>query len=225
MNNKRVELKDIVYLIIYAAIFILGIPTKALIKFKIEIPNYFLVLVIYSFAAILGYIMYKKDFIYDLLLIKGKIKKGILLAIKIAFMMWAINIAVVLLMNNIYHIDTTTNQSAIYNILKQNAVMMFLPMIVLGPFVEELIFRHIIIGKFSYKFSKTIMIIISSLIFAFLHTGFSIEIIIYLPMALALSYLYIKTKENFAATFLFHMSWNLLGFLASILIIKLDNFI
>lgn len=225
MNNKKIEFKDMIYLIIYALIFILGIPTKILINFKIEIPDYILVFIIYFFAALLGFIIYRKDFIYDLSLIKVKIKNGIKLAIKIAFTMWVVNIIVVLLMNNIYDIDTTANQSAIYNILEENAMIMFLPMIILGPFVEELVFRHIIIGKLSYKINKTITIIISSLIFAFLHTGFSKEILIYLPMAIALSYLYIRTKENFAATFLFHMSWNLLGFLASILIIKIGNFI
>lgn len=65
---------------------------------------------------------------------------------------------------------------------------------VLGPILEEVIFRKIIFGSLYKKFNFVIAAIVSSLIFAAVHFDFT-HLLVYTAMGLVFSFLYVKTKR------------------------------
>lgn len=67
---------------------------------------------------------------------------------------------------------------------------------VAGPFVEEMIFRYIIMGKI-YPYGKKRAVIISSVLFGMLHLdGFSVaEFFIYFILGIYLGIIYDRTKK------------------------------
>lgn len=85
---------------------------------------------------------------------------------------------------------------------------------VLGPIMEEFVFRKVIFG-FLYDLTGGIgAAVISSLIFAFMH--FDGHILLYSSMAFVFSFLYSKTK-NIAAPMITHIAMNTLVMLVNFL--------
>lgn len=85
------------------------------------------------------------------------------------------------------------NTEVLVQIAKTTPVFILVTSIV-GPILEEIIFRQIIFGSLYKKINFWLSAIISSLIFAALHIDFT-HIIIYTAMGLAFSFLYVKTKR------------------------------
>ena len=72
---------------------------------------------------------------------------------------------------------------------------------ILGPILEEIIFRYIILNRFSHYIGTAIASIISIIIFTLLHTNQLSDIAIYLPGAVILTAAYLISKDPL------HMSW------------------
>lgn len=66
--------------------------------------------------------------------------------------------------------------------------------ILIGPIIEELIFRKIILKGLCQKYSKVTALIISSLIFAMCHGSLQ-NIIGVIPISFVLGYIYIKKSS------------------------------
>ncbi|MGE6720575.1 CPBP family intramembrane glutamic endopeptidase [Peribacillus frigoritolerans] len=65
---------------------------------------------------------------------------------------------------------------------------------IIGPILEEIIFRMIIFGTFVPKFGFFLSAIFSSVMFGAFHMEFQ-HIILYTSMGLVFSFLYVKTKQ------------------------------
>jgi membrane protease YdiL (CAAX protease family) len=65
---------------------------------------------------------------------------------------------------------------------------------VIGPILEEIIFRKIIFGSLAPKLGFFLSALISAVVFAFVHLDFS-HLLIYTAMGLVFAYLYSKTKQ------------------------------
>src|SRR5690606_1820600 len=65
---------------------------------------------------------------------------------------------------------------------------------IIGPILEEIIFRQIIFGSLYKKFNFFISGLISSLIFAAVHMDFT-HILIYTAMGFTFAFLYVQTKQ------------------------------
>ncbi|KAA0543387.1 CPBP family intramembrane metalloprotease [Bacillus sp. BGMRC 2118] len=65
---------------------------------------------------------------------------------------------------------------------------------IIGPILEEVIFRKILFGSLYKRFNFIIAAIISSIIFAIVHMDFT-HILIYTAMGFTFAYLYVKTKR------------------------------
>ncbi|MEF7634586.1 type II CAAX endopeptidase family protein [Bacillus thuringiensis] len=84
---------------------------------------------------------------------------------------------------------------------------------ILGPILEEIVFRHILINRFSYHIGTAIASIISIMIFTLLHTNQLADIAIYLPGSLILTAAYLISKRSIAYVIAIHMLNNCLAFI------------
>ncbi|HFF3743271.1 CPBP family intramembrane metalloprotease [Bacillus cereus] len=65
---------------------------------------------------------------------------------------------------------------------------------IIGPILEEIVFRKILFGTLYKKFNFFIAAIISSLVFATIHFDFT-HLLVYTAMGLVFAFLYVKTKR------------------------------
>ncbi|HDR4606196.1 MULTISPECIES: CPBP family intramembrane glutamic endopeptidase [Bacillus] len=84
---------------------------------------------------------------------------------------------------------------------------------ILGPILEEIIFRHIILNRFSNYIGTAIASIISIIIFTLFHTGQLSDIAIYLPGAVILTAAYLISNRSLAYVIAIHMLNNSITFI------------
>ncbi len=65
---------------------------------------------------------------------------------------------------------------------------------ILGPIIEEIVFRKVLFGMLYNRFSFIVAALISSLLFALAHFDFT-HLILYTAMGIVFSYLYVRTKR------------------------------
>jgi len=119
------------------------------------------------------------------------------------------------------------NQEAVVTLIKSNAFLGFLAVVVFAPIVEELTYRYCMFGGLC-KYRKVLAYIVTGLVFMAMHGvssytsagGFNKEFLVdlvYLPpylfSGLALAFVYDKTS-NIGSSALAHMINNLISFLA-----------
>jgi membrane protease YdiL (CAAX protease family) len=119
--------------------------------------------------------------------------------------------------------DIAMNQAIIMESLQGNCViLMVISAVLLGPIVEELIFRKAIFGLFK---NNTIAMIVSSFAFGIIHVlsepsiiDLMINIIPYLVMGFVFGYLYIKHERNLFVVTIVHILTNLISIISILLI-------
>lgn len=79
---------------------------------------------------------------------------------------------------------------------------------IIGPILEEIVFRKIIFGALHQRFNFIISALISSVIFAAAHMEFQ-HILLYSAMGFTFAFLYVKTKSIFVPIFA-HVAMNTL---------------
>nr|WP_206702013.1 type II CAAX endopeptidase family protein [Bacillus sp. CCB-MMP212] len=84
---------------------------------------------------------------------------------------------------------------------------------ILGPLLEEIVFRHIILNRFSHYIGTAIASIISIIIFTVLHTNQLSDIAIYLPGSVILTVAYLISKRSIAYVMAIHMLNNCITFI------------
>ena len=101
--------------------------------------------------------------------------------------------------------------------MQQVPVWLMVPLLVLvGPFVEEYIFRHLLIGKLSRRVNLWVCCALSVVLFAALHVvgqeGLTLPVLMpYLAMGAVLVFVYVWTGKNVMFAYLVHASKNLLA--------------
>lgn len=89
--------------------------------------------------------------------------------------------------------EQSENTAAILEIANQ-APLFIIVIAVLGPILEEIVFRYILFGTLHRRFNFFLSALISSIIFAIVHVDFP-HLLIYISMGFVFSFLYIKTKR------------------------------
>ncbi|MCU4932438.1 CPBP family intramembrane metalloprotease [Bacillus cereus] len=84
---------------------------------------------------------------------------------------------------------------------------------IMGPIIEEIMFRHILLNRFSHYVGTTIASIISIIIFTVLHANQLADIAIYLPGAVILTAAYLISNRSLAYVIAIHMLNNCLSFI------------
>ena len=115
------------------------------------------------------------------------------------------------------------NQTIIMESLQGNgAILMIVSAVILGPIVEELIFRKAFFGIIS---NQKIAVFVSSLTFGLIHvlaeptfTDLLINIIPYVVMGFVFGYIYTKQNKNLFVVTVVHMLTNLISIISILLI-------
>lgn len=117
----------------------------------------------------------------------------------------------------------TQNEISLQGIFSNPAFLpiTFLLIVIVGPFVEELFFRHLLIGELGKKFNYKVMGIISIIAFSMMHVTSAaspLEFGSYCIIAIGIVYAYLKSGCKLGVSVCLHMLNNLIAFIVTILI-------
>jgi membrane protease YdiL (CAAX protease family) len=114
-------------------------------------------------------------------------------------------------------VQTSANQAGLQELMQQVPAWLIVPvLVVVGPFVEEYIFRHLLIGKLSRRLNIWLCCALSVVLFAGIHIAgqeaitFSV-LLPYLAMGTTLVFVYVWTGKNLMFSYFVHAAKNLLA--------------
>ena len=98
------------------------------------------------------------------------------------------------------------NQQQVMNALNDGTLgLVFTFFVGIGvPVIEEMFFRHILIGKLSAYAPTWLVASISAALFAYMHSHQWQDFLMYLPLSIVLTLVYVKSGKNVAYSWLFH---------------------
>lgn len=114
-------------------------------------------------------------------------------------------------------VQTSANQAGLQALMQQVPAWLMVPLLVIvGPFVEEYIFRHLLIGKLSRRVNIWICCVLSVVLFAALHVvgreDLTLPVLMpYIAMGAVLVSVYVWTGKNLMFSYFVHASKNLLA--------------
>ncbi|XAS66753.1 lysostaphin resistance A-like protein [Micrococcaceae bacterium Sec5.7] len=114
-------------------------------------------------------------------------------------------------------VQASANQTGILALLQQVPAWLMVPLlVVVGPFVEEYVFRHLLIGKLSRRINVWFCCALSVVLFAALHIVGQEAITLtallpYLAMGATLVFVYMWTGKNLMFSYFVHAAKNLLA--------------
>ena len=164
----------------------------------------------FTVSSIVGIIFFRKEIIQSFTYFKEKtILKIVSIPMVVLLMM--------IIENSIMHFLATGQPQNQEQLLERGGevplIFTLLVFGILGPILEEIVFRYILINRFSHYIGTAIASIISILIFTFLHTNQLSDYAIYLPGAVILTMAYLISKRSLAYVMAIHMLNNCLSFI------------
>ncbi|MGA9287817.1 MAG: type II CAAX endopeptidase family protein [Anaerobacillus sp.] len=121
-------------------------------------------------------------------------------------MAYASQIIAAMIEMNVLGIDPgSENTEMLIEVAKASPIFIIVTSII-GPILEEIVFRKVIFGSLYKRFNFWIAGILSSVIFAAIHFDFS-HILVYAAMGLTFAFLYVKTKR-LIVPIIAHMTMN-----------------
>ncbi len=114
-------------------------------------------------------------------------------------------------------VQTSENQATLQALLQRVPAWLIVPLVVfIGPFVEEYIFRHLLIGKLSRLINIWVCCGLSVVLFAALHVfgreELTLQVLMpYLAMGAVLVFVYVWTGKNVMFSYFVHAAKNLLA--------------
>ena len=114
-------------------------------------------------------------------------------------------------------VQTSANQAGLQALMQQVPAWLMVPLLVIvGPFVEEYIFRHLLIGKLGRRVNIWVCCALSVVLFAALHIvgqeQMTLQVLMpYLAMGAVLVFVYVWTGKNVMFSYFVHASKNLLA--------------
>lgn len=98
---------------------------------------------------------------------------------------------------------TSINQESLEEIFKNNASLFIFTTVILAPFVEEIVYRKVLLNIFKERYNTLLAIIISSSFFGFIHvsSGDFIYLPAYFSLSCILGYSYSRTNNIFIVVF------------------------
>ncbi|AEW56504.1 CAAX protease [Bacillus thuringiensis] len=216
MNFIKMNKKELIMLVIFTlfvpfqiGLFILfGI--SLLTNVNLVESEFLLSAIGFTVSAIVGIIFFRKEIIQSFTYFK---EKTILKIVSIPMVV----LLMVIIESSIMHFLATGQPENQEQLLEKGGevplIFTLLVFGILGPILEEIVFRHILINRFSHYIGTAIASIISILIFTFLHTNQLSDYAIYLPGAVILTVAYLISKRSLAYVMAIHMLNNCLSFI------------
>lgn len=148
------------------------------------------------FLACLLTIFFLRDDIRNRHLVRNRVSvpAAIFWSIGGVFLSLFAQIIASLIETNIFNItEQSANTANILEIASQMPLFIIV-VSVLGPFLEEIVFRYILFSSLYHRFNFFTGALISSFIFALVHVDFP-HLLVYTSMGFVFSFLYVKTKR------------------------------
>lgn len=215
MNFIKTNTKEIILLIIYTlfmafqiGLFILfGI--SLLTNSNIVESEFALIAIGLTVPAIVGIIFFRKEIIESFTYFK---EKTILKVVSIPMVVLLTGILEKFVTKFLVNTDQSVNQDAVNQAASEVPFIFALILVgVAGPIVEEIIFRHILVNKFSSYVGTAIASIISILNFTVLHSQNLSDFAIYLPGSVIFTVAYLISKRSLAYIIAIHVLNNVLS--------------
>lgn len=215
LNNKKVIswliFFGMLFLFLYMDYFIIGIYSN--IRGNLDNLSLFdkIVLLFFKYIVLLFIFMIK-----DRKYLKEKwfdFKKNFKRYSIISFKNWYVGFIIMIISNIIIASFVTNigqNEANVQSFISKLPVMAFMATTIFAPFVEEMVFRKYLQPCFD---NKILYMILSGLIFGFIHTEFStniLELLLIIPYG-ALGFMFAKTineTDNIYTTIMVHMFHN-----------------
>ncbi|AXO99367.1 type II CAAX endopeptidase family protein [Bacillus anthracis] len=216
MNFIKTNTKEISMLIIYAlfvpfqiGLFIL-LGISLLTNSNIVESEFALNAIALSVPAIVGIIFFRKEIVESFTYFREKtILKIVSIPMVVLFK--------VIVEQIIMRFQATGQPENQEQLLETGAeiplILTLLVFGILGPILEEIIFRHIILNRFSRYIGTAIASIISITIFTLFHTNQLSDIAIYLPGTVILTAAYLISNRSLAYVIAIHMLNNSITFI------------
>lgn len=192
--TKRYWLVILTYILMQLSALI-GVPILMLMGMdEKQIPGMWTL-----FSFIIGFILIllflKKD-IRERHLTRDRSSKSEAIVWSIAgiFMAFMAQYVAVLIEVNLFGIEAGSENTEMIVELAKVTPALILVVAVIGPILEEILFRMIIFGSLYKRFNFWIAAIISSVVFAAVHLDFS-HLLVYSFMGIVFAFLYVKTKR------------------------------
>ena len=191
-----------IFAVPYAAFFLVGVPTWlfpeswSLTAINLAVDTVFLIMVLAFFAR-----EFFPAFSY--------LRTHPFLKILLLFGLWIL-VVIVQAATRIAlyggNPPVAENQQQVINALNDGTLgLAFSFFVTVGvPLVEEMFYRHILIGKLSAYAPTWLVASISAALFAYMHSHQWQDFFSYLPLSIVLTLIYVKSGKNVAYSWLFH---------------------
>lgn len=203
--------------LIYLILKKLGID---ILNVNTNLKMFYLILIDLSFMIIM-YLIYHKTINKDIKDYKNNFKEYFIFGLRY----WLIGIILMIISNMIIsmiYTNQSANEEIVQNILDNYPIYMIFSASIFAPFVEELIYRKSVKDIFDNKYNY-LYIIISGLLFGFVHTLANVEstmellyIIPYGIMGSIFAYIYTKT-DNILVPMSLHFIHNTITIIISLM--------
>lgn len=186
----------------YAMFFLVGVPTSlfpaswSLAAINIGIDTILLIMVLAFFG---------REFFPAFTYLRTRPVRKIALLFGLWFLVTAIQATTRIALYG-HNQPIAENQQQVMNVLNDGALgMVFTFFVGIGvPVIEEMFFRHILIGKLSAYAPTWLVASISAALFAYMHSHQWQDFFMYLPLSIVLTLVYVKSGKNVAYSWLFH---------------------
>ncbi|MCC2458499.1 CPBP family intramembrane glutamic endopeptidase [Bacillus cereus] len=216
MNFIKMNKKEIIMLIVYTMFALLQIGLfilfglSLLTNSNLVESEFALSAIGLTVPAIVGIIFFRKEIIESFTYFK---EKTILKIVSIPMVV----LLMVIVEQSVMHFLATDQPENQEQLLETGTgiplIFTLLVFGILGPSLEEIVFRHIILNRFSHYIGTAIASIISIIIFTVLHTNQLSDIAIYLPGSVILTVAYLISKRSIAYVMAIHMLNNCITFI------------
>ena len=186
----------------YAVFFLVGVPTWifpaswSLTAINIGLDTILLIMVLAFFG---------REFFPAFTYLRTRPVRKIALLFGLWFLVTAIQ-AVTRIALYGHNQPIAENQQQVMNLLNDGALgIVFTFFVGIGvPVIEEMFFRHILIGKLSAYAPTWLVASISAALFAYMHSHQWQDFFMYLPLSIVLTLVYVKSGKNVAYSWTFH---------------------
>lgn len=186
----------------YAAFFLVGVPTWifpaswSLTAINIGLDTILLIMVLAFFA---------REFFPAFTYLRTRPVRKIALLFGLWLLVTAIQ-AVTRIALYGHNQPIAENQQQVMNALNDGTLgLVFTFFVGIGvPVIEEVFFRHILIGKLSAYAPTWLVASISAALFAYMHSHQWQDFFMYLPLSIVLTLVYVKSGKNVAYSWTFH---------------------
>ncbi|WP_182812110.1 type II CAAX endopeptidase family protein [Bacillus sp. ME78] len=216
MNFIKINKKEIIMLIVYTMFALLQIGLfilfglSLLTNSNLVESEFALSAIGLTVPAIVGIIFFRKEIIESFTYFK---EKTILKIVSIPMVV----LFTVIVEQSVMHFLATDQPENQEQLLETGTgiplIFTLLVFGILGPLLEEIVFRHIILNRFSHYIGTAIASIISIIIFTVLHTNQLSDIAIYLPGSVILTVAYLISNRSIAYVMAIHMLNNSITFI------------